>query len=88
MSNIPNRWNMTLEQLDARWHSLDRSIEATHDLIKQYNALFRAAMTDSYKAVLNTQIDSLNAQVKGLLAEQSEVEMFLIENEAKGWTST
>jgi hypothetical protein len=85
---IANRWNMTLDQLDARWRSLDRSIEATHDLIKQYNALYRAAMTNSYKIVLGGQITSLSAQVSALLREQSEVEMFLIENEAKGWTST
>lgn len=72
---------------DLRWQELELEltrIEAIqHRLTEMINPLPISA-----NSALYDQFDALTTQHRKLLTEQREIEEYMIENEAPGWTST
>ncbi len=77
----------TFKALDLRWHELEVSIENVAKGQKEREERFHALEQRGHK-VNWTSYDIVAAAIEGMIAEQAEIEIFLIENEAPGWTST
>jgi len=89
MSLTPYTWRKaSLNQIDAYWRDLDLRIEDMHVSERQMQEEYNRLTDDDKKAKWSAGIKRQQAEIKRVLELQSEVEMYLIEHEAEGWTST
>lgn len=78
----------TLKELDLRWHELEAELHRVGN--KQSDLLMQAAhlLNSPDQKTAYWMADEYGKQYSRMLKEQSEIEEYLIENEAQGWTST
>jgi len=88
MVNFPPVQKMSLKEADLAWQRTDLEVERLTALESQlqqhYNNLNGKYAMDSTAGL----IKSVQKAIAEQLRYQSELEMYLIENEAPGWTST
>ncbi len=88
MSQTPYTWrSATLRDIDTYWQELELRLDQMGAREHQLNIMYEIA-EDKNKPNIGERILNQQAEIKRVLELQSEVEMFLIENEAEGWTST
>lgn len=88
MSAVRDQWSgRTLGSADRRWHEIEHDLT----LLDNRKKRFYEFAEKHHLHRLNwdwSEVDDWNEQIRRLTDEQSHLEMFLIENEAPGWTST
>jgi hypothetical protein len=77
----------TLKSADRRWNEIEHDLTLLENRKKKFYAWVEKFQIP-YKSLVLDDIDNWNDQIRRLTEEQSHLEMFLIENEAPGWTST
>lgn len=77
----------TMKQADLRWNEIEHDLAILDKRKKKFFAWVEHFRL-SYNDVDRTQLDDWNEQIRHLSQEQARLEMFLIENECPGWTST
>lgn len=79
------RW--TLKALDLRWQELELDIEKHQHIASAMAQATNTVIEQGFKADWSAHSIVLN-KIAEMCAEQAEVEIILVENEAPGWTST
>lgn len=77
----------TLAQAQGRWEEVERDLEILHKRKDRWIEWRDKIRSQGYEPDYEDW-DEWNLQIGRLIDEQWQLEMFLIENEAPGWTST
>lgn len=77
----------TIGSADKRWHEIEHDLDILNTRRKKFRK-WAEHFKLSYLDLDLTEYDDWGDQIRRLTEEQSHLEMFLIENEAPGWTST
>ena len=84
----PYTWrSASLKDIDLYWNDLDLRISQMQDREMAMQKMYNEETNDTMKGRMAAGIKRQQAEIARVLALQSEVEMFLIENEADGWIS-
>jgi len=78
----------TLKELDLRWQEIELDIEG---LSIEQKKMLKIGGETTFRLDAETAYclaDMYGDLISKLVTEQAEIEMYLIENESPGWTST
>lgn len=77
----------SLKSADKRWHEIEHDLFLLDERKKAWYRRWHLFIEQGGQLDY-TDLDDWNDQIRSLTEEQSHLEMFLIENEYLGWTST
>jgi hypothetical protein len=79
--------NGGFKEVELRWQQIELDIAGLQENQQDIAACIHAAHQSTYEQAWVTY-DIIGEQIRKLSLEQQEIEEYLIENEAPGWTST
>jgi hypothetical protein len=74
-------------EAELRWQEIELDVARLQENQRDIAAYIHAAHQSTYEQAWVTY-DIIGEQIRKLSLEQQEIEEYLIENEAPGWTST
>jgi hypothetical protein len=78
----------TLRELNLRWHEIELDLPNLELIQRKMYEMSREKTYKPEQDLARTLGDNYGEMIKRLVEEQSELETYLIEHEAEGWTST
>ena len=88
MSNHPTLNGKSIKENDLLWQKAELEIERLENLERMLHRHYNKVVGDQAKESTNHLIKEIQKAIATQLQLQAEIEAFLIENEAPGWTST